>query len=152
MSLQSSQKQNPGKYRNIVFVLILLIGFTVYQMNRNSNPVTYQFTSDSVTLTGPDNAPAPITVSYDTILSVYELSELELGTNLSGLNTAACQFGTWENDLFGTYTLCAYSSVTEYMVIQTSDGTVVCNYESADATQHMYTAFLDLLNNNDETE
>lgn len=152
MSLQSSQKQNAGKFRNIVFVLILLIGFTVYQMNRNSNPVTYQFASSSVTLTGPDNAPAPVTVSYDTILSVYEITELELGECLSGMNNKTCQFGTWENDTFGTYTLCAYTPVTEYMVIQTTGGTVVCNFESADATQHMYTAFLDLLNAKEETE
>lgn len=144
--LQTKADRSSSKSRmNFLFTIVILVVFSFYYFSNHVVPVTFQYEEDRMILTGPSGAPFSVELKYEEILSVSEITELETGTNLSGINTEQCWFGTWENDCYGTYTLCASPSFSDYIVLETADGVVVCNYESADATQHMYTALLELL-------
>ena len=130
---------------NIAVIIIIFAGVTIYTLFHPSTAFGLAFGDDSMTITGPDGAPFAVTVSYEDILSVSQTDSLEIGTRLEGLSTDSCRFGTWENESYGSYTLCAVPSISNYIVLETREGMVAFNYESADTTSRLYAALLDLL-------
>lgn len=144
MSEEMPRKRG-AQWRNLIFLLIVLVVFGGFRIFNHVEPVTLQFEDDYMTLTGPEGAPFVVTVQYQEIHSISEITELDLGTYLTGLNTEKCWFGTWHNDAYGDYTLCASPAFSDYIVLETANGVIVFNYESADATQHFYPAMQELL-------
>ena len=84
-------------------------------------------------------------LGYKDILSVTEIQDLVPGQYVSGIATKAYNFGVWENSEFGEYNLCIYANVDHYIVVRTSNNIFVFNFESADATDGFYKAFLEFL-------
>ena len=144
MSILNTHRMNSSQKRNIVFVLLVLVIFSFFYWRSHVEPVTWTFDENSVTLAAPDGKLSTV-IAYQDIHSVSEVAGLDVGTNLTGICTDQCWFGTWRNDAYGEYTLCASPAVSDYIVLYTTNGIVVCNYESADATSHLYTALLELL-------
>lgn len=148
MSSGSPSKMNTAQRRNILFIAIIFLGVTAFSLFRGGEPMELAFNDDEMTITGPDGAPFAVTIPYQDIQSVFEsdpLNALELGVRLEGLDTDRCRFGTWHNDAYGDYTLCASPRVSNYIVLETAGGVVAFNYENADSTHHLYLALVDLL-------
>lgn len=145
MAVQRPRKWNSAQWRNWIFILILIVCVTVFYGMKGSETVNFAFEEDGVTLTGPKDAPFSVTIDYDDISSVSEITELDAGDKLTGVDTDRCRFGTWKNETWGEYTLCIIPKCADYIVFETADGVVVCNYENEDSTQHLYTAILELL-------
>ena len=131
--------------RELAAALILIVLFTLFTGYRKEQGVELQFGESQMTITGPGGAPAPIVLDYADIRAISQCTGLEIGTYESGLDTASCRFGTWRSNELGRYTLCAIPAVSEYMVLETAQGTVVFNYEDDDATVHLYPALVELL-------
>ena len=131
--------------REIVVALIIIVLFTLFAGRGRQQGVEFQFEESQMTIIGPSGAPEPVVVDYADIRSISHCTGLELGDCESGLDTASCRFGTWRSDELGRYALCALPSVSEYVVLETAQRTVVFNYEDDDATAHLYTALLELL-------
>ena len=74
-----------------------------------------------------------------------EAQDLDLGKYVSGSETGRYKFGVWDNPQFGEYNLSIYANVARYIVVETSDQIYVMNFESEDATDSFYKAFLELL-------
>ena len=74
-----------------------------------------------------------------------ETKDLDLGKYVSGTETKHYKFGVWDNPQFGEYNLSIYVNVARYIVVETSDQIYVMNFESEDATDSFYKAFLELL-------
>jgi hypothetical protein len=145
MSQETKRSMASAERRNLIFIVILLVGFTIYSAFGNSGGLSLSFGEDALTVTGPKDAPEAVVVAYEDIQQLSLVEDLPLGERVDGLESKSCQFGTWQNASYGSYTLCALPSVTTYLVIETEEGVVVCNYESAEATQSLYTAFQELL-------
>lgn len=131
--------------REFIIFIAIVVGFSLFSLRNRDSWITLNFGDDSMTLTGPDDAPFVVEISYQDILSVQKVTSLDLGENLTGIDTEKCLFGTWKNDSYGEYTLCASPSVSDYIVLETDCGITVFNYESEDMTEHLYTALAELI-------
>lgn len=60
--------------------------------------------------------------------------------------------GKWENEAYGVYSLYAWAKVSDCIVLETSGGYILCNFESNDATAHLCTAIQELLANKNAGE
>lgn len=139
------RRPDSGQLRNIIFIIIVVVIATVFSLVNHSTPVTYDFGEDSFTLTGDKEAPYSVTVRYEGVRSIDQVSGLDLGTPLDGGDTGKCQYGVWQNDAYGEYRLCAWSKVTEYIVLDTAGGIIVCNFEDNASTKGLYDGMVDLL-------
>ena len=135
--------------KEIIVALVIIFLFTVWMGSARNSGVEFQFGEEQMSILGPSGAPGPVVVDYTDILALYQRSGLELGSGESGLDTNKCRFGSWNNTEFGDYTLCAVPAASEYIVMETVQGTVVFNYQDDDATLHLYTALLELLESKD---
>lgn len=149
MPALKAYKMSSAQKRNIVAGLLVLVIFSFFYWRSHIEPVVWKFDESCMTLTAPDGE-LSVTVAYQDINLVSEITELDAGTNLTGICTDQCWFGTWQNDMYGDYTLCASPLFAGYIVLDTKNGVIVCNYESADATAHLYTALLELLETKQE--
>lgn len=143
--MSAAQRRNG---RNVLIIAIILVGVTAFSLFHGGEAMELGFEDDKMTITDPEGAPFVVTISYRDIRSVSERSPadaLELGACQEGLDTSRCRFGTWSNDAYGDYTLCASPRVSSYIVLETAPGVVVFNYESDDSTHHLYLALVDLL-------
>lgn len=81
-------------------------------------------------------------ILWDEVTAVETRDALELGTLVEGTDEGDEQSGTWENDEFGTYTLCTDATISCYLVFYTQSGVVVINFESAETTQSLCEAIV----------
>ncbi len=132
-------------WREIAAALAVIILFTALFGRGEDSAVDLQFEDAQMSINGPSGAPGPVTLDYADILSVSLRDGLELGVFESGLDTETCRFGVWRGGDLGSYTLCACPAASEYIVLETAEGTVVFNYQDDDATEHLYEALLELL-------
>ncbi|MCD8074799.1 MAG: hypothetical protein LUF27_07155 [Lachnospiraceae bacterium] len=92
------------------------------------------------------------TVSYEEEIVIQfgkeELRSAEIVTSFDmgdAINTVSEDkyiVGTWENDVWGQYTLCVKKSLECYLVVTTETEVFVFNYESKDTTESMCSALL----------
>mgnify|MGYP002621696926 CR=1 FL=1 len=136
---------NSARIRNIAFVVLILVIFTVYSLHHSSVPVSYTFEEEYMSLHGPTDADFLVQIPYTDIRSVSLVESPDFGRDLSGTSTKSCLNGTWENETYGVYALYAWAKVTDCIVLETSDGFILCNFESNDATSHLCTAIQELL-------
>lgn len=141
----SRPPENTRRFNLLLIVLLLAGSLIFYFAGPSELPVDPQFDDESMTLVGPGEAPSPVVIRYADILSVSEIHGLDAGTNLDGLCTEQYWFGAWRNDVYGEFTLCASPRFSDYIVLETVNGTVVFNYEDTDTTHQLYTALVDLL-------
>ena len=138
-------KYSTAQRWNIAVALIIFILVTAFYLFRSAEPMKLGFEEDHMTITGPSGAPFVVTVDYQDILSVSEADTLDPGVRLEGLDTERCRFGSWQNDAYGNYTLCVSPAFPNHIVLETVNGIVAFNYESADSTQHLYSALVEML-------
>ena len=137
---------NPEVIQKIIRVLgmSLLIGIVIYLLLTNhTEGISVVVKDDHLSLS--HSSGGPFEVNYKDILSVTETRDLALGQYVSGIATKAYKFGVWENNEFGKYHLCIYANIERYIVVKTSTEVFVLNFESEDATDSFYMAFLELL-------
>lgn len=84
-------------------------------------------------------------IAYSDVASVEYYNALDLGTPVEGENGMREQWGIWENETFGEYTLTADRNISVYVCVKDQEGNIyVFNYESASTTEQIYTMLLDL--------
>jgi hypothetical protein len=137
---------NQGVTQKAVRILgiCLLIGILAYLLlTKNNDGISIAVKDDYLSLSYSSRD--SFDIGYKDILSVTETQDLVLGQYVSGTETRNYKFGVWENSEFGKYNLCIYASVESYIVVKTFNDIFVFNFESADATDSFYKAFLELL-------
>jgi hypothetical protein len=82
-------------------------------------------------------------IKHEDIFSVTETRDLVLDQYGSGIETKAYKFGVWENSEFGAYNLCIYVNGDRNIVVKPPNDSFVFNFESADAADSFYNAFLE---------
>ncbi len=123
----------------------LLIVVLIYFASTCTEEISVAVKDDHISLSY--SAGGSFEIKYADIISVTEMQDLDLGEFVSGVETKHFKFGVWTNTKFGEYNLCSYANVTRYIIVQTSKGIYVMNFESEDATSSFYQAFMELLQN-----
>jgi hypothetical protein len=126
-----------------IFGVCLLIGVIVYFLTQDVEGISIDVKDDMLSLSYSSGD--SFEFRYADILSVTEAQHLDLGKYISGTDTKRYQFGVWENDEFGKYNLCIYSTVSRYIVVETSNDVFVFNLESEEATDSFYKAFQEMI-------
>jgi hypothetical protein len=140
------EPSNQGVTQKAVRILgiCFLVGIVIYLLvTKNNEGISFAVKDDHLSLLYSSGD--SFDIGYKDILSVTETQDLVLGQYVSGTQTKTYKFGVWENSEFGEYNLCIYASVESYIVVKTSNDIFVFNFESADATDSFYKAFLELL-------
>lgn len=140
-----------SKAKNTIFLILVLVVFTVGSWAMGGTGVTPDFGDDALTLGGPQKF--SFTVTYDQI-EALELVELaDPGTMRSGGENRSYYWGSWENEAWGAYTLCAYKKFDTAILLTARNGEhLVFNYQDSDTTASMLQMFQELLAHRTETE
>ncbi len=139
-----------AQVRNTVFILIVLIGFTLFSANNTQPPVSYRIEANTLVLTGPKETPFKEVIPIREITSLALVTNPDPGIKHSGTETRKGVSGTWENDVYGIYTIHAFANVEPLIEIHTDQRVILCNYESWSATESLYAALLELVQTNYE--
>lgn len=133
------------KQKNVCCILLILAVVVFYTLAGGSVGISLDFREDALCLSASH---------YDWEISYGKICTLELvqladpGQLVEGAKRSTLCCGTWENELWGSYTLCIDPRVETCVAITMDDDSVcVLNYESNDATQQLYQMFTDLLQN-----
>lgn len=133
------QRQEQDKRENIILknfggivIFIVVIAILSLFMKR-AETVALSF-EDGTGVSVTSAAGYSRTYTWDQITAVEAWETLELGALLDGTDDGKERSGTWENDAFGEYMLCADASVDSYCVLYTVDGVLVFNYGSEELT------------------
>lgn len=141
------------KNKVIRFLLLLLVlaAFTVLSRFLGGANITLDFDEDALTIGGPKKL--SVIVEYDRIAGLELVELADTGTLVSGGENRSYSWGTWENDTWGRYTLCAAKKADTAILITTQDGeSLVFNYQDDDTTTSIFQMFTELLAHRVETE
>ncbi|MGM9537772.1 MAG: hypothetical protein ACI3VN_05520 [Candidatus Onthomonas sp.] len=132
------------RQRNLIFLILVLIGFTIYYVFNSSDTVALAVNDASLTVTGPDSY--TFDLPFSEITSLELLSDVDYGSPSDGAETGSCAYGLWSNGTWGEYTLCVRTDCSAAIALNTESGAVfVINFESDSATESFYSAFTKLL-------
>ena len=132
-----------SKQKNLALIVLILVLVLFYVFSGGSVGISLNFGENELTLSASD---------FDWFIPYDEIESLELtdfpepGTVIDGSEKRTLCCGTWENETFGEYTLCADPRIGNCIVIRRESGDVyVMNYENSDSTGQLHQMFTDLL-------
>lgn len=83
-----------------------------------------------------------IQFTKDEIVSAELLDTLNMGSAVRDMSEDGYFAGEWENDVWGSYTLCVKQSIEKYVVLRTDEQVFVFNYSNAATTEGICNALL----------
>lgn len=120
--------------KNYIVVLVIFIGFALFCISRGDYSIQLSLADHCLTVDGPEEF--LYSVDFAQVESVVCSDEWEVGSCVAGNTKYGYQFGTWENDKFGQYQLCAMTRNNVYMIVTTADKEMlVLNFESPETTE-----------------
>ena len=132
-----------AKQKNGTIIILILAALLLYLFSGGSIGVSLDFGEEVLTLSASD---------YDWLIPYCQIESLELtdlpdtGTLIEGIEKRPLRCGTWENETWGSYTLCINPKIGRCIVVTMHHGDIyVLNYENSDATDQLYQMFTDLL-------
>ncbi|MGN0967695.1 MAG: hypothetical protein ACI4O3_00380 [Oscillospiraceae bacterium] len=140
-----------AKAKNTIFLVLVLAAFLVLTAVFGGTGMNVDFSDDSLTVSGPGKY--SFTVDYDQIAKMELVELADPGTMLSGGENRSYYWGSWENEVWASYTLCASKKIDTALKITTRDGDLlVFNYQDDDTTASILEMFTQLLAHRTETE
>lgn len=143
---QTGRQENPYKqYRNrtIIMCLVIVVVFFLFFRNRMNEAVYVLPGEDAISITGDGGE--EISVSYQDIIAVALLENIDFGEIVDGTDTRRGTDGLWRNEIWGEYYLITGPKAKKYIVLTTKENIVVFNYENTSVTEELYYAFYDLM-------
>lgn len=132
--------------KNFLWIILVLVAFFAFSALRGGTAMYLDFGEDAVVATAPEHFSH--TVNYDAITNLELVDEFDPGTMISGGETRKLYWGTWKNDIWGEYTLCASKKIDNALLVTSSNGELlVLNYENEKTTEALLTLFSDLVAN-----
>lgn len=136
------KKSRKSRLISLLFLLAILVAFTFWRAG-GQDTLHMQWAEDRLTITDPGGD--VYVLPYSDILSVEFVADWDEGVCLSGDSSAFYHYGTWQNDLVGTYQLYASTSCKGCMLLTTASVPVAISYESDSTTSALCEGILDLL-------
>lgn len=136
------QQKRKTKYLRFAFLLIFLFFVSLFNWFRTEQAIVLDWSETQVVITDPGQTSQAFT--FSTLLSVDLVDRPDFGTCISGGTSSGIRYGEWENDIWGTYHLCA-ADTQKVIVLRQEDLTYVFSYESDQTTAALYESFCDFL-------
>lgn len=134
------------RLKNLIWFIIIIAAFVIVTQLRGSSGIYLDFGDDVLTVSAPNDFSH--TIPYDNIVKLELVELTNVGTAVSGDENRKYYWGTWENDTWGQYTLCASKKINNAILITTTNKDfLVFNYESKETTEAMLKMFTELLEN-----
>ena len=113
--MMSSHKRSEGFREQKIFplyhrCLILIMVFVAAIRMQNAASVGIDFNDTRIVITGPSGT-EPFSIDYREIQSITLIDNYNSGTKVSGVQNRRLYYGTFHNDVYGTYALCAVPSI-----------------------------------------
>ena len=132
--------------KNILWFIIALVAFFAFSVLRGGTSMYLDFGEDAAVVTAPEHFSH--TVNFDDITNLELVDDFDPGTMIAGGETRKLYWGTWKNDIWGEYTLCASKKIDNALLVTSSNGELlVLNYENEKTTEALLTLFSDLVAN-----
>lgn len=129
-------RRRKTKYTNLLIILAIMIVISVFSLIHSENAVDFHWTEDLLQITDPNGN--SYSIIYSDVVALELLERPNYGACVTGRETSSWLYGTWENDQWGSYTLCASSGTSMCIVIRTDEGIFVLSYESDEITSALY--------------
>lgn len=125
-----------GRGISALLMVVVVVVFLVFSVTGSGGTITYQMNDEMLGIACLDWQ--PVFIHYEDIVQVELVSSLELGraVDLSDWDSGWC--GIYENEAYGVYTLFAYSSGSEFIVVHYRDGVLVFNCKKDTGTEKTY--------------
>ena len=121
------------RLKNFVWIIVVIVAFSIFSLLRGGTSIYLNFDEDSLFITAPENYTHK--VAYDEIIHFELIDKFDPGTLISGGENRKYQWGTWKNDTWGEYALCASKQIDNALILSLSNGELlVLNYESKQFT------------------
>lgn len=134
------------RLKNLIWLIVVVVAFAIFSTVRGGTSTYLDFGDAALTVTGPENF--SYVIDYDEISSIDLVDEFDPGTMISGGATRKYQWGIWENQAYGEFTLCVSKRIDNALIISLANGeTLVINYESEDTTEALLGLINNLINN-----
>lgn len=131
------------KYTNMLLIIVIMIGVSLFSLFHGENTVQFNWTEEHVQITAPDDT--IFTIVYNEIIAAELITHPDYGYCHAGGKRSGWIYGSWENDVWGTYTLCAGTNTQQCIVLRTASETFVLSYESDDITAALYDSICDII-------
>ncbi len=123
-------------------VVVVVVVLTLFSAFTGTSSATLNLQDDGISISASDDL--TVEVAYADIESItLEALPDSFGTCVDGKEGRNYSYGVWQSDAWGDYILAAKTSLTQVIVIETEEQTVVFNYESDDVTAQLYEHFLE---------
>lgn len=133
---------------NLIFLVIIIVGFLVYSAFFRSDVVTAAMGEDSFGVTTLENQTiAFLLTDIESVEYHDDFASFDRGTMQSGSDSSSCYSGTYVNDTFGEYQLHANMKVDCYIVIHYTGGILVFNNPTVEETEELYNNLYSAVNN-----
>ena len=140
-----------AKAKNTIFLVLVLVAFIVLTSIFGGTGMNVDFGEDSLTVFGPGKY--SFTVDYDRVADMERVELTDPGAMISGGENRSYCWGSWENEAWGSYTLCASKKIDTAIHMTTTDGEhLVFNFQDEDTTASILEMFTQLLAHRAETE
>ena len=136
------------KARNTFLTLLIPILILLYIFFGGSVGISLDFGEDALAISAEKQ---DWSIPYEQIISLELVNAEDFGILLNGTEKRMLHYGTYENDPWGQYTLCIDPRIETCIVIETTSGFFVLNYENEESTKQLYIMFSELLANKTDT-
>lgn len=124
--------------------IVALVAVFLALFGSRSATIAVSSIEKGISLTGPDGGVYEVFYADIEIIQLIELPE-NYGTCIDGGIDKGFSYGLWENDEWGTYSLCVRNSVRQAILISQKGNVLVFNYEGITSTESFYHALLEAI-------
>lgn len=130
------QNTKRTRVQALAWLLILVGAYTIYSQNHTVDYISIGVDGEKIgiNIAGTDT----IFLMFEDIEQIEYLKSFDAGIQKDGIKEEDFCYGTFENDSYGTYTMCGFPDVSEYIVIHTREGVYAVNRASVKDTQTEY--------------
>lgn len=130
------------KARNTFLTLLIPILILLYIFFGGSVGISLDFGEEALAISAEKQ---DWSLPYDQIISLELADAADFGVPLNSTEKRTLHYGSYENDSWGQYNLCIDPRIETCIVIETTNGFFVLNYENEESTQQLYIMFTQLL-------
>ncbi len=125
--------------KDLVFGIVLFVLVIGYGAFESYNKVKVDFGEESVDVVSSKYI---MNIPYDMVEGIELVDMPDAGEIIDGRDDMSLRYGTWENEAWGKYVVCADLSAGNAVVVHLDDGrTYVFSRRSNEVTQEIYHTF-----------
>ena len=107
--------------KDFFFILAIFIGVIIMSFFESANKVQVVFGSDAVDIAAPRYS---MNIPYEMVDSVELVPMPDAGKVTQGNDDMTCRTGSWKNEVWGEYFVCADLDASDCIVARLKDGRI----------------------------